>query len=158
MLAGQGLPVATVDPPAPATPRAGGAPELPAALGWAASGLMWLTGPPGRAPLVPDGPVLARAEAAAWLFTALSRQLGRAVWPDVATLLGGRAALLGLHRRGDWSANGSCPGCCRLRMAGSPSTSRAPTPWTPSSARSGTRSDWSRPTRACILSSRRGRP
>ncbi len=108
MLAGQGLPVATVDPPPPATPRAGGAPELPAALGWAASGLMWLTGPPGRAPLVPDGPVLARAEAAARLFTALSRQLGRAVRPDVATLLSGRAALLGLHRRGDWSANGSC--------------------------------------------------
>ncbi|WP_308205246.1 CoA transferase, partial [Frankia tisae] len=108
MLAGQGLPVATVDPPAPATPRAGGTAELPAALGWAASGLMWLTGPPGRAPLVPDGPVLARAEAAARLFTALSWQLGRAVWPDAATLLGGRAALLGLHRRGDWSANGSC--------------------------------------------------
>ncbi|WP_232291890.1 CoA transferase [Frankia sp. QA3] len=107
MLAGQGLPVA-VGPPAPDAARAAGTPGLPAALGWAASGLMWLTGPPGRAPLVPDGPVLGRAEAAARLFTALSRQLGRAVRPDVATLLGGRAALLGLHRRGTWSANGSC--------------------------------------------------
>ncbi len=107
MLAGQGLPVA-VDPPAPNTARAGGTAGLPAALGWAASGLMWLTGPPGRPPLVPDGPVLGRAEAAARLFTELSRQLGRAVRPDVATLLGGRAALLGLHRRGTWSANGSC--------------------------------------------------
>ncbi|WP_256788436.1 CoA transferase [Frankia sp. AvcI1] len=107
MLAGQGLPVAA-DPSAPNAARAEGTAGLPAALRWAASGLMWLTGPPGRAPLVPDGPVLGRAEAAARLFGELSRQLGRAVWPDVATLLGGRAALLGLHRRGTWSANGSC--------------------------------------------------
>ncbi|MCM3921727.1 CoA transferase [Frankia sp. AiPs1] len=108
MFAREGLPVAAADPPASNTARAGGTDEVPAALGWAASGLMWLTGPPGRAPLVPDGPVLGRAGAAAQLFTDLSRQLGRAVRPDVTTLLGGRAALLGLHRRGTWSANGSC--------------------------------------------------
>jgi crotonobetainyl-CoA:carnitine CoA-transferase CaiB-like acyl-CoA transferase len=78
------------------------------AIGWAASGLMWLTGMPGRAPAVPDGAVLDRAEAAARLFTALSGRLGRRVQPDVAHLLGGRAALMGLRRRGEWSANGSC--------------------------------------------------
>ncbi len=78
------------------------------ALGWAASGLMWLTGTPGRAPLVPDGPVLDRARAAAWLFASLSARLGCRVDLDVARLLGGRAALMGLRRAGESSANGSC--------------------------------------------------
>ncbi|WP_243407128.1 CoA transferase [Frankia canadensis] len=78
------------------------------ALAWAQSGLMWLTGQPRRAPLAPGAPVLGRAVAAARLFASLAGQMGHAVVPDVPSLLGGRAALMGLRRAGRTSANGSC--------------------------------------------------
>ncbi|WP_154675661.1 CoA transferase [Parafrankia elaeagni] len=82
--------------------------EEPAALDWARSGLMWLTGRPGHPPTVPDAPVLARARAAADLLGAASAALGAPVAVDVPELLAGRAALLGLRRGGTVSANGSC--------------------------------------------------
>ncbi|CUU53534.1 CoA-transferase family III [Parafrankia irregularis] len=78
------------------------------ALDWAESGLMALTGQPGRPPVVPAAPVLDRARAAAQLLTAVSTRLGSPVFADVAEILGGRAALLGLRRGGTVSANGSC--------------------------------------------------
>ncbi|CAO5259849.1 CoA transferase [Frankia sp. AgKG'84/4] len=113
VLAAQGLGVRSIDgrgerAGGPPTAGQGGSAAGLHALGWAASGLMWLTGMPGRAPLVPDGPVLDRARAAAWLFTSLSARLGCRVDLDVARLLGGRAALMGLRRAGVSSANGSC--------------------------------------------------
>ncbi|OAA23972.1 CoA-transferase family III [Frankia sp. EI5c] len=78
------------------------------ALDWAESGLMWLTGQPGQPPVVPAAPVLGRARAAGRLLLAVSTRLGTPVAVDVAELLGGRAALLGLRRGGTVSANGSC--------------------------------------------------
>ncbi|MCL9761449.1 CoA transferase [Frankia sp. AiPa1] len=78
------------------------------ALTWADSGLMWLTGSPGAPPTLPDGPVIGRCDAAARMFAALSAERGQTQHPEVATLLGGRAALLGLSRHGRRSAGGSC--------------------------------------------------
>ena len=75
---------------------------------WARSGLMWLTGRPGGPPLAPAGDVLAAARADAAAFDALVLVAGRPVADEVDRLLGGRAALLGLERRGATSANGSC--------------------------------------------------
>ncbi|HMG41211.1 MAG TPA: CoA transferase [Acidimicrobiales bacterium] len=66
---------------------------------WAASGAMWLTGHP-------DGPPLSPAAAVVPALQATARELPVEV--DVAELLAGRAALLGLGRRGRTSANGSC--------------------------------------------------
>ncbi|MCM3885895.1 CoA transferase, partial [Frankia sp. R82] len=114
-LVGQGLSVpiaasASSPSPSPAPsslPRAVAAPWA-ATAAWADSGLMWLTGAPQAPPTLPDGPVIGRAEAAARLFTALSAEVGRTTRPEVAALLGGRAALLGLARGGTCSAGGSC--------------------------------------------------
>ncbi|WP_248819657.1 CoA transferase [Frankia sp. AgB32] len=108
VLVAQGLDGGTERASVPAAAGPGGAPAGAHALSWAASGLMWLTGTPDRAPLVPDGPVLDRARAAARLFASLSARLGCRVDLDVARLLGGRAAVLGLRRGGEFSANGSC--------------------------------------------------
>jgi len=58
---------------------------------------MALTGHPGERPRVPPGPVWSRIEA-----------LAAPVGVDAGELLSGRAALLGWHRRGRISANGSC--------------------------------------------------
>ncbi|MCK9901009.1 CoA transferase [Frankia sp. Cpl3] len=99
-----GLPI----PPSPSLPASGPPGEEHAALDWARSGLMSLTGRPGHPPTVPDAPVLARARAAADLLGAASAALGAPVAVDVPELLGGRAALLGLSRGGTVSANGSC--------------------------------------------------
>jgi CoA-transferase family III len=59
---------------------------------WGSSGLAYLTGPPNGAPDFSRANVLRRAEAIA---------------EDAATLLAGRAALLGLTRRGRVSAGGA---------------------------------------------------
>ncbi len=79
---------------------------------WASSGMLWLTGPPGGPPLWPragmfDGlePVVARIAAAAAL-------VGGDADLDVGRLLTGRAALMGLTRRGRISAGGSCRLLC----------------------------------------------
>jgi CoA-transferase family III len=78
------------------------------ALAWAASGGMWLTGWPAEAPLVPTGALLERASWAGAEMAAAATSWGRPVAVDVGALLFGRAALMGLVRRGRHSANSSC--------------------------------------------------
>lgn len=81
--------------------------DLHPALEWARSGAMELTGWPGQAPRLAPGPL------ASWLRRELDRL--RALCPlplpadlDGPALLGERAALLGLGRRGTISPGGSC--------------------------------------------------
>ncbi|MCX2931871.1 CoA transferase [Mycobacterium sp. CVI_P3] len=69
---------------------------------WAGSGLAWLTGLPDGPPDHSRSAVLDRAATVA---ADLTQLLGIGV--DAATLLTGRAALLGLHRRGRTSAGGA---------------------------------------------------
>jgi hypothetical protein len=66
---------------------------------------MWLTGWPGEAPLAPAGPALDRAS---WAVAELGAASGVALTVDVGVLLFGRAAFMGLRRRGRVSASGSC--------------------------------------------------
>lgn len=73
-----------------------------AAAKWGSSGLAYLTGPPDGPPDFSRANVLARAEEVA---AAVGHRLGIAV--DAAGLLAGRAALLGLTRRGRVSAGGA---------------------------------------------------
>lgn len=72
---------------------------------WAASGALWLTGHPDGPALAPDAAVVPALEDAAAEMRALAPGL---VVPSVAEILTGRAALLGLERRGRTSANGTC--------------------------------------------------
>ena len=69
---------------------------------WAGSGLAWLTGPPGGPPDYSRSGLLTRAESVAGELTA---RLGVSV--DATAALTGRAALLGLTRRGRISAGGA---------------------------------------------------
>lgn len=78
------------------------------ALTWAATGGMWLTGWPDQAPVAPDAPVLARVGATAAELAELTAELGTRVVVDAAVVLFGRAALLGLGRKGRTSPGGSC--------------------------------------------------
>ena len=79
-----------------------------AALRWASSGAMWLTGWPGAAPLAPSAPVMSRIEGARLLLAELSGRLGCAVNVDIPALMSGRAAEAGWGRQGRTSAGGSC--------------------------------------------------
>lgn len=72
-----------------------------AASRWGSSGLAWLTGPPDGPPDFSRAEVLARADRVA---AAVGGHFGIAV--DAATLLAGRAGLLGLTRGGRISAGG----------------------------------------------------
>lgn len=76
---------------------------------WGASGLAYLTGPPDGPPDFSRAGVLAHARSIAAQFSA-----GTGVEVDAATLLAGRAALLGLTRAGQVSAGGAT----RLLRAG----------------------------------------
>src|SRR5689334_15507922 len=69
---------------------------------WAGSGAMHLTGTPDGPPMVPAAPVAARLAGAAAVLAAMG---GPAV--DGPALLGMRAALRGLGRRGRLSAGGA---------------------------------------------------
>jgi len=69
---------------------------------------MWLTGHPDGPPLAPPFAVIPALEAVAAELVRLSAAVGTEVRVDVAELLTGRAALLGLTRQGRTSANGSC--------------------------------------------------
>ncbi|WP_288049543.1 CoA transferase, partial [Nocardia sp.] len=73
-----------------------------AAALWASSGLAWLTGTPDGTPEFSRAPVLTRALEVGRRITTTT-----AVTIDVPNLLAGRAALLGLRRRGDMSAGGA---------------------------------------------------
>ncbi len=70
---------------------------------WAASGAMALTGDADGPPLPSPAPVAALVQAAA---DVLSEITGSPPLPDPPALLGERAALLGLHRRGQVSCGG----------------------------------------------------
>ncbi|MEO6026557.1 MAG: CoA transferase [Candidatus Binatia bacterium] len=77
------------------------------ALAWAASGSMALTGTADGPPALAPGHLAAAAHGAASAFAALA-QASLADTLDGAALLGERAALLGLSRRGTTSAGGHC--------------------------------------------------
>jgi crotonobetainyl-CoA:carnitine CoA-transferase CaiB-like acyl-CoA transferase len=77
-----------------------------AVAGWAASGAMALTGHADGPPLAPGFAVVAALEDVAAAYVRLAPAGTGAV--HVGQLLSGRAALLGLGRRGQVSANGSC--------------------------------------------------
>ncbi|MEV8546484.1 CoA transferase [Streptomyces sp. NPDC051572] len=84
----------------------GSAPHVPAATAladWAASGAMALTGRADGPPLAAPGHAASAVRGALALFTSLT---GAHALPD-AGLLGERAALMGLTRRGPWSAGGA---------------------------------------------------
>jgi hypothetical protein len=71
-------------------------------------GLVALTGPPDRAPILPPVGVLVAIRRLARAVERSAADLGAAIelsWTEVVT---GRAALLGLGRQGQRSANGSC--------------------------------------------------
>jgi crotonobetainyl-CoA:carnitine CoA-transferase CaiB-like acyl-CoA transferase len=76
------------------------------AIAWARSGAMALTGRRDGPPRVCPGPLASRAAAAASLLDGLSE--GRLGQLDGPALLGERAAILGLRRRGTTSPGGSC--------------------------------------------------
>jgi hypothetical protein len=69
---------------------------------------MALTGFRDAAPRVPRGPVVSRVRDAGAQLAELTARLGQRVDVDPATLLSGRAALLGLQRAGRTSPNGTC--------------------------------------------------
>src|SRR3954464_5690903 len=69
---------------------------------------MSLTGWPAAPPLAPRRAALPRLEEAAARFGTLSARMGRRVDVDVATMVTGRSALLGLSRQGRTSAGGTC--------------------------------------------------
>jgi CoA transferase family III len=94
------LPVLTLSADASSVSSGGGATAT-----WAASGAMWLTGHPLGPPLAPRSAVIPALRAAARLAGALAPSLPAV---DVGVLLTGRAGLMGLHRGGRTSANGSC--------------------------------------------------
>jgi len=85
-----------------------GPPDPHPALAWARSGAMALCGHAHGLPRVPPGPLASCAVGAARALEALG---GRAP-ADPAALLGERAALSGLSRRGRVSAGGSCRLLC----------------------------------------------
>ncbi|MFE5478424.1 CoA transferase [Nocardia sp. NPDC056541] len=77
----------------------------PPAADWAASGVVALSGRPDGPPLVPPGRAATRARELSSTLAAFSE---RTVTVDGAQLLGERAALTGLRRRGTVSAGGRC--------------------------------------------------
>jgi hypothetical protein len=81
---------------------------------WAASGAMALTGRPGASPLGPPTPLVPRATALGHELAAAAGALGASVEVSPLELLGERAAIAGLHRRGSTSVGGAT----RLLRAG----------------------------------------
>ena len=78
------------------------------ALAWAASGAMALTGPAGRAPVVAPGDLAGCARDAIEALRLLAGDAWRGGTLDGAALLGERAAIMCLGRRGTVSAGGAC--------------------------------------------------
>jgi hypothetical protein len=77
------------------------------AAAWAASGAMALTGRVDGPPLGPPAGLVTRAGALAREVAASARALGGALDIDPLQLLGERAAIAGLHRRGTTSVGGA---------------------------------------------------
>jgi crotonobetainyl-CoA:carnitine CoA-transferase CaiB-like acyl-CoA transferase len=99
--------------PSPPRPAPGRAAEVAA---WAASGAMWLTGPPDGPPLGPPAGLVPKLRSIGGLAVERAAALGGRLGPrlgDPLALLGQRAALAGLSRRGTVS----CGGATRLLAA-----------------------------------------
>ncbi|MBN2622663.1 MAG: CoA transferase [Acidimicrobiales bacterium] len=95
----------TGDDGAPDRARAGDrADEIDA---WAASGAMWLTGPSGSPPLGPPAGMVTELRAVADVLHRHARALGTGITIDPLALLGERAAIAGLSRRGTTSCGGA---------------------------------------------------
>jgi crotonobetainyl-CoA:carnitine CoA-transferase CaiB-like acyl-CoA transferase len=77
-----------------------------AVAAWAASGAMALTGPADGPPLGPPAPLVDRLGAVGELLTLRSTELGTTVALDPLALLGERAAIADLRRRGRISCGG----------------------------------------------------
>lgn len=77
------------------------------ALAWAYSGLMVLTGEPGREPLMGPTPLASCVQGVLTAFSSLAGDALRETLPD-ARLLSERAALAGLGRQGAISPGGGC--------------------------------------------------
>ena len=73
---------------------------------WAASGAMALTGPPGAPPLGPPAGLVPKLWSIARLLEVRTAALGKPVAVDPVALLGERAAIAGLDRRGTTSCGG----------------------------------------------------
>jgi len=84
--------------------RADGPRDLHPALAWARSGAMALTGRADALPRVPSGPLASCADGVGRALAAL----GARPPADAAALLGERAAIAGLGRRGDVAPGGRC--------------------------------------------------
>jgi len=74
---------------------------------WAASGAMSLTGRPDRDPLGPPVGLVTRLAALRTELAGAARAMGATVDVDPVVLLGERAAMAGLHRRGATSVGGA---------------------------------------------------
>ena len=79
-----------------------------AALAWAASGAMAITGPADGPPALAPGHVAATARGTLAAFAALAGPSFREPMLDGPALLGERASILGLTRHGTTSAGGAC--------------------------------------------------
>lgn len=88
-----------------AVQRRAGPEDAAPAVEWARSGAMALCGPAEGEPRLAPGPLASAARGALRAFEALA---GRALDIDGPALLGERAALAGLRRRGDVSPGGGC--------------------------------------------------
>lgn len=90
--------------------RRDGAPDPSPAADWARSGAMWLTGSPDAPPLLAPGPFASAARGALAALAALLPASARTGLRDIdaPALLGERAALFGLGRRGSVSPSGTC--------------------------------------------------
>jgi hypothetical protein len=75
---------------------------------WADSGLLWLTGHPHKAPLLPRVALLGPLAQLTDMLSAESARIGTRVNVDLPVVLSGRAALLGLRRGGCISPGGTC--------------------------------------------------
>ena len=78
-----------------------------AAAAWARSGALWLTGPEQGPPVLPEAPLASCMDGALAVLRALAPQADLE-HVDGACLLGERAAIAGLTRRGRTSPGGSC--------------------------------------------------
>ncbi|MFC4376170.1 CoA transferase [Nocardia halotolerans] len=93
------------------------------ALAWAASGGMALTGHAGGAPVLSPAPAFGLAREITRMLHRVTGEVGTAVDVDPAEALFGRAGLLGLRRRGQWSAGGASrllrteDGWCAITLA-----------------------------------------
>jgi hypothetical protein len=87
----------------------GHGPQARLAVGqdWADSGVLALTGRAGGEPVMPDGAAATAARGAGLALAEVSGRLGAPVVVDGGQLLGERAALRGLSRRGEVSASGT---------------------------------------------------